>query len=804
MKKLAEFIVNQRKLIMLLFAGIMVFCLWGMTQVEIEYDITSYLPDSTDTKKALEIMDEEFVTYGTATIMLRNIPYGEAKSLHDEIEEYEGVKSFTFNSTPDYYKDSCALFKITFEGDGDDAVSAAAYEKIVERLLPYDSLVSVSPIDTMADDLQNDINFVLLLAVAIIIVVLIFSSKSFAEVGVFLIVFIVAAIMNMGTNFFFGKISFVSNSVCVILQLALAIDYAIILCHRFTEENEKCGDARAAISEALSKAIPEICGSSLTTIAGLIALTTMALRLGADLGLVLAKSILCSMLTVFLFMPGVILLFGREIEKTRHRNFVPSIRGFAKAVVKCKYAILALFVAVVSIGTYLSFTVSYCYSMNSIDTSRPSDTQIALRETEKVFGTSNQFVILVPGGDYEQQGEILSMVEAHEEIDDALGIANIELTLNSEDVLLTEQINYRKFARLLAVDESVADKIYTAYAFFSREDTKDGLEEMAVYYANKDIYTASLLEMCDCAFENDDFIVAYLYNDKDALETYEDLRDEIQDAEKQLIGKNYSRLLFNIDGDVESRETFALIDVLLREVKDYCPDAIFAGDSMSSYDLNQSFVADNVKVSLLTILFVFIILMITNRSWGIPIPLVLTIQGAIFINFALFAVSGMNVYFFVYLIVSAIQMGATIDYAIVTTGRYIEYRRTMDAKSAITEAMNAAFPTIVTSGTILVSAAFLIGAIVKNPLISTLGSCLGKGVTISIFSVLLVIPSMLVIFDKVLLKTYFRKRERAKFKKFPLPVSISIGAQSDISPASSSNSLAAQSNSEDTANENNE
>lgn len=774
MKRLAKFIVDQRKWILLLFVGIMAFSIWGMTQVKVEYDITSYLPESTDTKMALEIMDDEFVTYGTTTIMLRNVSYKEAKELHDEIEDYEGVKSFPFNSTSDYYKDSCALFQITFNGDDGDPTSVAAYEKIVERLSSYDLFISVSLLNTMAEDLQNDINFVLLLAVAIIIVVLIFSSKSFAEVGIYLIVFIVAALMNMGTNFFFGTISFVSNSVCVILQLALAIDYAIILCHRFTEENENLqGDSYHAIVEALSKAIPEICGSSLTTIAGLIALTTMALRLGADLGLVLAKSILCSMLTVFLFMPGVILLFHKPIQKTRHRSFVPSVRPVARAVVKCRYVILALFVAVVTVGTFYSFQVDYCYSMNSIDTSRPSETQVAIRETESVFGKTNQFIILVPGNDYIQQGKIIEMVEAHEEIDQALGIANVELTLNNQNVLITEQLSYKDFAKLLAVDETVSDEIFTAYAFFRYDDNTRRVEEVALYSANKNIYTASLLEICDCVFNHDDFISAYLHDDADSLEMYEDLRDTIQDAEKQLIGKNYSRMLFNIDGDVESKQTFALIDQLLAEVKDYCPDAIFAGDSMSSYDLNQSFIGDNIKVSLLTILFVFVILLITNRSWGVPIPLVLTIQGAIFINFALVAWSGTNLFFFVYLIVSAIQMGATIDYAIVTTGRYVEFTKTMDAKSAVAEALNAAFPTIVTSGTILVSASFLIGAIVKNPLIATLGTCLGKGVIISILSVILVIPSMLVIFDKFLLKTYFQKRERKPYKKIALPATLS-------------------------------
>lgn len=774
MKKLARFIVNHRKGILLLFVGLMAFCAWGMTKVEIEYNITSYLPKTTDTKKALDIMEDEFTTYGTATVMVRNITFADAKALHDEIEVLDGVKSFEFNATDEYYKNSCALFNITFDGDDEDPVCVAAYEKTVEMLEERDALISVPLTDSMADDLRRDIGFVLILAVVIIVAVLTLTSKSFAEVAVFLIVFGVAALLNMGTNFFLGKISFISNSVCVILQLALAIDYAIILCHRFTEEYDlNHGNGYEAVVSALSKAIPEICGSSMTTIAGLLALTTMALRLGADLGIVLAKSIVCSMITVFFFMPGVIKLFEKPIKKTRHRNFIPSIKGIAKAIVKLRYVILAVFVVLVSVGTYYSFNTTYCYSMLSIDTDRPSDTQIAIEEIEKVFGTTNQFVILVPGKDYADQLKIIEIVEEHEQIDSSLGIANVELTLNSQKFYLTEKINYRRFAELLGVDESVSDKIYAAYAFASVDGAQKGLEEVAIFEANKNAYEVSFLELCDCVFEHDDFVAAILSNKRpDALESYETVRDTVADAEAQLIGDNYSRILFNIKTDVESEETFALIDDLLEEVKGYCPDAVFAGDSMSAYDLNHSFTGDNLKVSVFTILFVFVILMLTIKSWGMPIPLVLTIQGAIFINFAFFALSNTNVFFFVYLIVSAIQMGATIDYAIVTTGRYVENRKFMDSKDAMVDAMNSAFPTIITSGSIMIAASFLIGGLVANPLIATLGNCLGRGVVISILGVLLVIPSLLTVFDKPLMKTAF-KPDRPKFlqrRRFKLAV----------------------------------
>lgn len=768
MKKIARFIVDKRNYVLIFFLLLMVYCVWGMTKVNVEYSIESYLPQDTDTRKAIGIMEDEFTTYGTTTIMLRNISYQAAEDLHEEIKSIDGVKSFEFKNTTDYYKQSCALFNITFEGDGEHPQSVEAYNRTIDLLKDYDLLISSQLVNSYADELQQDVNFVLVLALVVIVLVLLFTSKSFMEVPVFLVTFGVAALLNMGTNYWLGTISFISNSVCVILQLALAIDYAIILCHRFSEEKAKNGgNARDAMIEALSKAFPEICGSSLTTIAGLLALTTMSLRLGADLGIVLAKSILCSMFTVFLFMPCVTLLLSRAIDKTKHRNFVPPITAIGKADVKFRYVILALFVGIVGASTYFSFQTDYVYSDNSIDTNRPSDTQIATAEIEKVFGYSNQFVILVPSGDYEMQKQLLDTVSAHEEISDALGVANVEITLNENTYYLTQQINYKQFAALLGADDVTASRIFAAYAFFSGEDTKTGLEELAVFEANREIYTASILEMCDCAFAHDDFISAYLHDNTDALKTYVDMRKMIEDAEAQLIGSNYTRMLFNIDGAAESKETFALIEDLIKEVKLLCPEAIFAGTSMSAYDLDQSFSLDNIKVSVLTILFVFIILIFSLRSWGLPLPLTLTIQGAIFINFGYYAIFGINLFFFVYLIVSAIQMGATIDYAIVLTSRYEELKKTTDKKTAVIQALNQSFPTIVTSGSIMAVAGFLIGGLVGDPLIATLGNCLGRGVIISILSVMIVLPSLLYIFDKPLSKTKFKDklpRKRTKLR----------------------------------------
>ncbi len=775
MKKITSFIVDKKNYIIILFIALIAYCVWGMGQVNIEYDITSYLPSNTDTKQALDIMEEEFVTFGTTKIMLRNISFEDALALHDEIEQLDGVKSFDFHNTEDYYKQSCALFNITFDGDENDELSVAAYNKTLELLDGYDLLVSASLTDTYAEELQHDVNFVLILAIVIIIAVLAFTTKSFGEIPVFILTFGVAALLNMGTNYWLGTISFISNSVCVILQLALAIDYAIILCHRFSEEKANGLSPKEAMAAALTKAIPEIAGSSLTTIAGLLALTTMALGLGADLGIVLAKSIICSMITVFLFMPCVTLYFSKAIDKTAHKSFVPKISAVGKFDVKLRYVIPAVFLVAVVVCGYFSFQTEYVYSTGSINTSRPSATQIAQRETEAVFGYSNQLAVLVPKGDYNLEKRVIDTVSTHEEVKEAIGISNVEITANGTTHYLTDRLNYRQFALLLGTDDSTAASIYRAYAYFSQNDSQDGVSEVALFEANKDIYTASILDICDCAFGHDDFISAFLNGNDDLLDTYETLRDTINDAEAQLIGTNYTRVLFILDSDIESKQTFAMIENMREEVKAFCPQAIFAGDSMSSYDLDKSFSTDNLKVSILTVLFVFVILMFTFRSWGTPIPLTATIQGAIFINFSISAFAGTNLFFFVYLIVSAIQMGATIDYAIVITNRYQELKQTTDKKTAVIESLNQSFPTILTSGSILAIAGFLIGGVVGDPLIATLGSCLGRGVLISIASVMLVLPALLMIFDKWLDKTKFKPRKKLQLPRRNKPAN----AQSD-------------------------
>ncbi len=319
MEKLATFIVDKRKAFYLLFILAIIYSLISIPKVKINQDISSYLPDDTETRIGINTMEDEFETFADAQFMISNISYDIAEKIAEHIKTMPAVLRVTFENSKKYYNGSSALIIVSFDANKTNELVNQTVLDIKEYLKDYD-LYTVSEVgDDFSEVLKQEMSIILLLSVIVIVAVLIFTSKSYLEIFVFLIVFAVAGALNMGTNFWFGEISFVTNSIAIILQLALAVDYAIILCHRFMEELERY-IAHDAIIKALSKAIIEISSSSLTTISGLIALTTMQFGIGMDMGAVLIKGILFSLITVFLLMPGLLLMMSRGIEKTRHKT----------------------------------------------------------------------------------------------------------------------------------------------------------------------------------------------------------------------------------------------------------------------------------------------------------------------------------------------------------------------------------------------------------------------------------------------------------------------------------------------------
>ena len=657
----ATFIVNKRKAIEILFVLAIIYSVLCINKVQVNQDITSYLPADSETRQGLSIMDEQFMTYGSAKVMLANVTFNQADSLVDSLENVDGVKEVAFDDSSDHFKGTNALFDITFSGTSDEQVSKDALNSVKDILADYDVYVSteVGSEESSAESLAKDMNIILVLAVVVIVAVLLLSTKAYLQIPVLLITFGVAAILNMGTNYWFGTISSITNSIAVVLQLALAIDYAIILCDRFMEEHETL-DAEEAVKVALSKAIPEISSSSLTTISGMVAMMFMQFRLGYDMGIILVKAIILSLISVFFLMPGVLLIFAKGIDKTHHKCYVPKITIVGKFANKTKYIIPPLFIICLVFAFMKSNNCQYIYDTSSIVSAKKSESKIAQETIEETFGASNQLVVMVPKGDYESEHKVVKKLQNLDYVTSALALSNVSI---NDEYVLTDKLSPRQFSELVGIDREVVEVLYMAYAY--------NQEQYGPVVTGIDDYDVPIIDMF--LFLYDQYKEGYVTLDSNLDEKLTTLYDTLHDAQLQLQGSDYSRLVLNISLPVEGQETYdALEEIRGIAAQYYSKDSvILVGNSTSDHDLESSFASDNIIISVLTALFVMIILFFTFQSAGLPVLLVLTIQGSIWINFAVPSIEGQTVFFIAYLIVSAIQMGATIDYAIVISNRYL-------------------------------------------------------------------------------------------------------------------------------------
>lgn len=743
MEKIASFIVDRRNLFFLIYIFAILFSIFSIGWVQVENDITTYLPDDTETRQGLTVMNDNFVTYGSARVMVSNVSYEKAMSLKEQLEDIDGVTSIDFDNSKDSFNNGSALFSVTFDGEVDDEISKSAMNEIKEELKDYDFYVdSEVGVDTSAD-LANEMVVIVIVAAIIIVIVLTLTSRSYAEVPVLIMTFGVAAILNMGTNFLCGKISFISNSVTVVLQLALAIDYAIILCHRFSDEHETL-PAREACIIALSKAIPEISSSSLTTISGLAALGFMHFGIGLDLAIVLIKAIFCSLLSVFTLMPGLLMLFSKLIDKTGHKKLLPEIDMVGKFANKTKYIIPPIFLVLICVAFFFSNKCPYVYSYNDLETAKASDAQIARSHIKANFGNNNMVAVIVPSGNYDSQRNILKEIDRLDGVKSSMGLANIEAM---DGYMLADALNPREFSELANLDYEVAKVLYSAYAV-----KYDQYGELINGIGN---YKVPLFDMF--MFLKGEMDDGNVYLNGDVQETLDDLFDQLDKAKLQLQSDDYSRMVVYLDLPEESEATTLCLDKIHEIIaKYYDEDYYVVGNSTSAIDLSSSFIGDNTLISILSALFVIIILLFTFQSAGLPILLIIVIQGSIWINFAVPTLMDEPLYFLGYLIVNSIQMGANIDYAIVISSHYSELKKKMESKEAIVEALNSSFPTIFTSGSILASAGVLISKMTTNPVIAAIGECLGRGTIVSIILVFFVLPQILVLGDKIIEKTSFK------------------------------------------------
>ena len=501
---------------------------------------------------------------------------------------------------------------------------------------------------------------------------------------------------------------------------------------------------REAAIVALSKGIPEIGASSLTTIGGLIAMLFMQFRLGPDMGICLIKAIFYALFSVFVFMPGLLVLFGPLMDKTKHKNFIPKIPFVGKFAYATRKVVPVVFLALVIVAYFISGKCPYVYGYDTIVTPKLNEQQIAANMIKENFTSSNLVALVVPEGSYEKERAILDRLDGMEQVDHTLGMSNTEAL---DGYTLTDKLTPRQFAELADIDYELSQLVYTAYATENEEYGK-----LVSGIAN---YGVPLIDIF--LFVVDRVDEGYVTLSDEQTDMLESAAEQMRNARLQLEGEDFDRMLIYLNLPESGDETYAFTDLIKDIAQEQYPDGSIyvVGNSTNAYEFKKSFARDNVVVSLMSILIVLVVLLFTFKSVGMPLLLILVIEGSIFINFSVPVFTHVDLFFIAYLIVSSIQMGANIDYAIVIASRYTELQHEMEPKTAIIETMNFAFPTILTSGSILASAGFILGQISSEGTIVGIGQSLGRGTVISIILVMFALPQILLVGAGVIEKTSF-------------------------------------------------
>ncbi len=743
MLKICAFIVDKRNLFFLIYAILCIFSVISRNWVSVENELAQYLPGTSETRQGLDLMNEQFKTYGSVKVMVANVSYDQALKIKSDLEKMDGIFSVEVDDTKDHYNNGSALFNITFNYDEKEEECLVLLDQVKEFFTPYDSYLSTTLGDTQSELINKEMGVISIIVVIVVVAVLLLTSQAYAEVPVLLLTFGSAALVQMGTNFLLGTISFVSDSVTIVLQLALSVDYAVIFLNRYKEEHAELPYREACIV-ALSKSIPEISGSSLTTIGGLVAMLFMQFGIGSDMGIVLIKAILLSLLSVFLLMPGIIMLFAPLMEKTQHKNFIPQIPFVGKFAYASRYIIAPAFVVLIIFANRISSRTPYVYGYSQITPPLINEVQAAQNMQDENFSSKNMVALVFPSGDYDKEKRLIDDLLARDEVASITGLANTE-ALNG--YTLTEKLSPRQFSELLNIDYEVAELVYAAYAV-NDEDYAKAVNGLANY-------KVPLISMFMFVYQEVED--GYVTLSDDLMKKLEDANRMMTFAKEQLQGEDYSRILVYLNLPQESDETFDFISEMHKITEKYYEeDKIYVvGESVSQLDLKKCFSRDNTVTSVISILAVLVVLLFTFKSAGMPVLLIAVIQGCIWINFSFPAVMHDNLFFLGYLIVSSIQMGANIDYAIVIAGRYTELRGTMGKRDAIIDTMNLSFPTIITSGTMLAVAGTLIGKMTSDCAIYGIGKCLGRGTIISIFVTMFVLPQILLVGDKIIELTAF-------------------------------------------------
>lgn len=676
---IAKTIVRKRHFFEMIFIVLIFLSAINAPLVKVNYDLTEYLPATAESKVAIDLMEKEFGYPGTARIMIKDVSIYEAYMYKQRIENIDGVDMVTWmtedvymtedfidlDAEKDYYRDRCAVMDVTFDKGDNDELTKEAVGRIQDMLGERGRYAGPAVENkSLEETLDKEMQVIMTVAVILILIILCATTDSWFEPVLFLSVMGIAIILNMGSNIMLGTISFMSSSVAAVLQLATSMDYSVFLLHTYVRRNEaKPGNKEKAMAGALKESAVSILSSAMTTFVGFMALLSMRFGLGRDVGLVLGKSIICSVATVLFLMPALLLRFGDLIEKTKHRTLMPKFKLASKAVFKVRYLVLALMVIVV-VPAYVAQNMnSFTFGNSALGRSEGTKVYADTAEIEEKFGRSNLYLVIVPNETPIKERDLASELEDLYYVKSVKGIANV-LPVGIPESIVPESI------------------------------------------------------------------------------------------EKQLRTENYARMLMYTRTDTESELAFQTSDEIKSIVRKYYPENSYVvGNTPSTQDLKELMVPDYAVTNVISLIAVAVVVGIAFKSFLLPILVLIPITIATYINMTVPYLQGESFMFNGFIIVSCIQLGATVDYSILLTNNYIYNREHgMEKKQAALDALQRSILSILTSGTILTVAGYGIYFISSVSAISSLGHLIGRGGLISMCMVILAVPALLTVFDTLVFK----------------------------------------------------
>lgn len=696
MQKFGRGVVKLRVPILIVSVLLLIPSIFGFLSTRINYDILSYLPSDIETMKGQDIMLDEFGKGGFSLVMLDGMEDKDVEKVKEKIEKVDHVCDVLWYDTladvslpkevlPDdiydfFNTDNSTMMAVFF----DEATSAdGSLEAVKEIRSIAGEQCFVSGMSSVVEDIKDltmqEAPMYVVIAVILTSIILALTMDSFLIPLFFMLSVGMAIVYNMGTNFIQGEISFITEALAAVLQLAVTIDYSIFLWHSYKEEKEKHpGDNKEAMAVAIGKTITSVVSSSITTVAGFLALCFMSYELGMDMGIVMAKGVVIGVICCITVLPSMILVFDKALEKTMHKDLVPSLEKPSKFIIKHHAAFIVLFIVVLIPAVYGQINTNVYYNLTD---TLPKDLNSVIANTklDEEYNMATTHMLLVDAD--MQPKEVNSMLDEMGKVD------GVSFSM-SLDTLIGPSI--------------------------PREIVPDSVTKI-------------------------------LKSDKWQL---------------MLVGSEYK---------VASDKENAQIDELSKILKSYDKDGMLIGEAAATKDLIDITDHDFKVVNIVSIAAIFIIILIALRSVSLPIILVAVIEFAITVNMGVPCFTNTTIPFIASVVIGTIQLGATVDYAILMTTRYKTERNAgKDKHEAVTIALTTSMKSIMVSALGFFASTFGVGVYSSVDMISQLCTLMSRGAIISMITVICILPSMLMLFDKVIINTTMgMKKKENKLYKLP-------------------------------------